>query len=211
MGNPRRRNESRDDAEARLLDAAEQQLIEEGYAAITTRRLAARAGVNHGLVHYYFGSMDALLIQVLERFTARLIDRQRAMYATPVPFVERWRAAMRYLEEDRPYQKIWFELQAMAWNRPELRPRLKKVQTAWREAMRVAVRDALVRYDLQNGALSLDAWITLIVTMNEGIILERLHGFMDGHDELLAAIDRWLTGLETRTARRSSARRNRQP
>jgi hypothetical protein len=28
---------------------------------------------------------------------------------------------MRYLDEDRPYQKIWYELQALAWNRPELR------------------------------------------------------------------------------------------
>jgi AcrR family transcriptional regulator len=206
----RPRSDSRDDIETRLLEAGESLLIEEGYAAITTRRLAAQAGVNHGLVHYYFGSMDALLIQVLERFTTRLIARQRALYATPVPFVERWRTAMRYLEEDRPYQKIWYELQAMAWNRPEMRPRLNKVQTAWREAMRLAVRDALARYDLQNGALSLDAWITLIVTMNEGIILERLHGFKVGHDELLAAIDRWLTALETRKARPSSARRNRQ-
>ena len=192
--------DNREDIETRLLDAAEQLLIETGYAGITTRRLAAQADVNHGLVHYYFGSMDALLIQVLERFTAQLIVRQRAMYATPVPFVERWRTAMRYLEEDRPYQKIWYELQAMAWNRPELRPRLKKVQLAWREAMRLALRDALVHYELQDSLLSLDAWITLIVTMNEGMILQRLHGFTVGHDELLTSIDHWLSALEARAS-----------
>ena len=50
-----------------------------GYAGITTRRLAEEAGVNHGLVHYYFGSIENLLVRALERFTERLIARQRAM------------------------------------------------------------------------------------------------------------------------------------
>ena len=65
-----------------FLDAAERLLVEVGYAGITTRALAAEAGVNHGLVHYYFGSMEEVLVQVLERFTARLIERQRAMYSS---------------------------------------------------------------------------------------------------------------------------------
>ena len=41
------------------------------------RKLAERAGVNHGLVHYYFGSMEDLLLRVVERFTEALIERQR--------------------------------------------------------------------------------------------------------------------------------------
>lgn len=183
------------DARSRLLDAAERLLIEIGYAGITTRRLAEEAGVNHGLVHYYYGSMEDLLLRVLERFTDRLIARQRAMYALPVPFAVRWRTAMHYLEEDRPYQKIWFELQAMGWNDPGIRARLGKVHGAWRDAMRDAVREALTDAGLGDDRLSLEAWITLIVTMNEGIILERLSGIDRGHDELLEGIDRWIAGL----------------
>ena len=68
-------------AEEALLDAAERLLVDVGYAAVTTRRLAEEAGVNHGLVHYYFGSMEKLLVRVLERFTERLIARQRELYA----------------------------------------------------------------------------------------------------------------------------------
>ena len=91
---------------------------------MTTRRVAAEAGVNHGLVHYYFGSVENLLVRVLERFTDRLIARQRAMYADPaVPFAEKWRTAMHYLDADREYQKVWYELLALSWNRPELRAR----------------------------------------------------------------------------------------
>src|SRR3954451_23652463 len=83
-----------------FLDAAERLLVREGAAGISTRRLAQEAGQNHGLVHYYFGSVDELLLQALERFTARVLERQRAMYEAPVPFLKKWRAAVGYIEED---------------------------------------------------------------------------------------------------------------
>src|SRR5207344_3026637 len=83
-------SETRLGAIAALLDAAEHLLVEQGYGAITTRKLAEQAGVNHGLVHYYFGSMEEVMVQVLERFTARLVERQRAMYSRDRPFLEKW-------------------------------------------------------------------------------------------------------------------------
>ncbi|HUK68258.1 MAG TPA: helix-turn-helix domain-containing protein [Streptosporangiaceae bacterium] len=49
-------------AEDALLDAAERLLAAVGYAGVTTRRLAEEAGINHGLVHYYFGSNEKLLL-----------------------------------------------------------------------------------------------------------------------------------------------------
>ena len=98
--------------------------------------MAEEAGANHGLVHYYFGSVEQLLVRVLERFTERLIARQRELYAADEPFVEKWRTAMRYLvSEDATYEKIWLELQALAWNRPELRERLARVNAEWRAVL----------------------------------------------------------------------------
>ena len=134
---------ARSDVEEAFLDAAERLLVEVGYAGITTRRLAQEAGANHGLVHYYFGSMENLLVRVLERFTERLIARQRAMYAAESPFIDKWRQAMRYLDEDRErYQKVWYELQALAWNRPELRERVAHVTIEWREVLAEAFEQA---------------------------------------------------------------------
>src|SRR5918999_6052054 len=83
-----------------LLDAAERLLVQVGHGGISTRKLAAEAGANQGLVHYYFGSIDELFVQVLERFTERLIARQREMYAADEPFIEKWRRAWRFQEED---------------------------------------------------------------------------------------------------------------
>lgn len=189
-------SDRRSAVETRFLDAAERLLVEIGYAAITTRRLADEAAANLGLLHYYFGSMEELFVRVLERFTDRLVARQRAMYASPLPYIEKWRLAMRYLDEDRPYQKIWWELQAMAWNRPEFRPRVAAVLAAWRAAMRDSVAEAVARYGLEGAGFSTEEWITLIVATNEGIILERLSGIDDGHDALLSSIDRWLQSHE---------------
>ena len=181
-----------------FLDAAERLLIEAGYANITTRRLAEEAGANHGLVHYYFGSMEQLFAAVLERYTDRLIERQRAMYAADAPFIEKWRTAMRFLDEDREsgYHKIWYELQALAWNRPDLRERLAHVHDKWRETLLEAFAPVLAEYKLDLTRFPIEAIVTLVVTFNEGIMLERLGGITTGHAELLAMIDNWLESLE---------------
>jgi AcrR family transcriptional regulator len=190
----------RENAEQNLLDAAERLLVEVGHAGITTRRLAREARVNHGLVHYYFGSVENLLVQVLERFTERLIARQRAMYAADVPFIEKWRAAMRFLvSEDVEYEKVWLELQALAWNRPELHERLAHINEEWRTVLLEAFEAPHREYGIP---MPLDALVSLVVTFNEGIILERLSGITTGHAELLDWIDGWLEQMEKEWRRR---------
>jgi TetR/AcrR family transcriptional regulator len=188
----------REDTEDRFLDAAERLLVEVGHAGLTTRRLAKEADANHGLVHYYFGSMENLLARVLERFTERLIERQRRLYASDAPFIEKWRTAMRYLEADEHYQRIWYELQALAWSKPELRERVAFVNAEWREVLRTALSEPLERYGLP---IPIEALVSLVVSFNEGLIWERLSGIDAGHAELLAWIDAWLVAQEAQASR----------
>ena len=181
-----------------FLDAAERLLVSVGYAGVSARRLAEEAGANHGLVHYYFGSMEELFLRVLERFTERLIQRQRAMYAADEPFIKKWRTAMRYLEQDLEagYPKVWLELQAMAWNRPELRERVARVNAEWRAVLTEAFTAAMKEYGVDRRRFPVEAMVSLVITCNEGIMLERLSGVSDGQAELLRAIDRWLQAIE---------------
>src|SRR3954452_9353895 len=88
--------------EQALLAAAERLLGEVDASGITTRRVADEAGANHGLVHYYFGSVEQLLVRVLERFTDRLIERQRQLYAADAPFLEKWRKGASIPLQDPP-------------------------------------------------------------------------------------------------------------
>ena len=182
---------ARSTAEEALLDAAERLLVDAGHAGITTRRLAEEAGVNHGLVHYYFGSNENVLVRTLERFTERLIDRQKQLYASDMPFVEKWRTAMRYLvSEDAAYEKVWLELQALAWNNDDLRERLARVNAEWRAVLTEA-------FDAPHRELGIDmpleALVSLVITFNLGMMVERLGGIDAGHAELLDWIDRWLS------------------
>src|SRR3954452_270495 len=178
-------------AEEALFDAAERLLVEVGYAGITTRRLAEEAGVNHGLVHYYFGSNENLLLQMLERFTARLTARQEALYASDAPFVEKWRTAMAHLmSDDVAYEKVWLELQALGWNNDELRARLVRVNDEWGRGL----TDALAVPHGELGiAMPLDALVSLVMTFNIGLMVERLGDIERGHRQLLDWIDQWLS------------------
>ena len=185
---------ARVEATEALLDAAETLLIEVGYSGITVRKLAERAGVNHGLVHYYFGSMQDLLLQVVERFTRGLVERQRAMYAQEVPFIEKWRQAMRFLDDDSRsgYQKIWFELQALGWNDERVRARLQAVHQQWVDVVGPAVERGLAELGVDTALYPPRAVAALVITFNEGVMLELLTGVDSGHRALLQMIDNLL-------------------
>ena len=194
LDNPRTGPPSRDRERvtAALMDAAERLLVRHGHARLSTRKVAQEAGVNHGLVHYYFGSMEELLMQVLERFTAGLIERQREMYGGDAPFIEKWREAWRYHEEDLEagYPRVWFELQAMAWSEPRMRERLFTINQEWRTVLSEAFGRARGEVGMElppNGAL-----VALVMMIAQGAQLERMLGIDQGHAELLAWIDAWL-------------------
>jgi AcrR family transcriptional regulator len=188
-----------------LLDAALRLLREVGYAKITTRRLAAAAGVNQGLVHYYFGSVEEVLFQAFERFSEALLSRQRALYAKPGPFLEKWRDAMRYLEEDLAagYPKIGFELAALGWNHPRFRSRAQAVLDSWREVLSEALEDAVTEYGLNAERFPLEGIVSLVMTFNLGYMFEALGGIQNGHRELLAMLDGWFVELDRAARRRA--------
>lgn len=182
-----------------LMDAAERLIIERGYDAISTRVVAAEAGVNHGLVHYYFGSVSNLLVATLDRFTERILKRQRALYAEDRPFIEKWRDAMGYLRGDDPesgYSKLWMEMQAMSWNHPEILEHVQDTALKWRALLTDAFSDAMTDYGIDRELFPVEALVALVMTFNEGLQLEQLGGINDGHSELLATIDRMLVGFE---------------
>lgn len=181
-----------------LLDAAERLLVSEGRDGLTTRRVAREAGVNQGLVYHHFGSLEELMLAVLERFTERLIERQGAMYAREVPFRAKWLEAMGYMEADLAagYAKVWLELQALGWNRPELRSRVAGVNEAWRNVLRDAFAEARQEYGLTEEQLPLEAAVSLVMTLTQGVDVERLSGISTGHAELVRWFNRWLLVLE---------------
>lgn len=144
------------------------------------------------------------MLRVLERFTDRILMRQRAMYAAPgVPFLEKWRKAMDFIDEDLAagYPKIWFELQAMALNRPEFRERLGHVHEQWNALLTQAIGTALKAYGVDRKKYPAEAVSTLVRTFNLGLLMERLEGVSTGHRALLKMIDNLLQRWESERTR----------
>jgi AcrR family transcriptional regulator len=190
------------------MDAAERLLIRDGITALSARRVAHEAGVNHGLVHYSFDSMADLALNTARRATSRLIERQQQMYEGPGSFLDKWRMAMSFLDEDitTGYPKLMFELSALGWNDPALAGAIADMDARWRAVLTDAVTHALAEYGLKESDYPIDALVALIATFNLGIEAERLVGVSTGHAALVDWIDRLLLGLDERASRRNRGR-----
>jgi hypothetical protein len=94
------------------------------------------------------------------------------------------------MSEDASYEKVWLELQALSWNDAELQARLARVNAEWRAVLTEAFAEPHRKLGID---MPLDALVSLVMTFNTGIIVERLGGVETGHRELLDWIDGWLS------------------
>ncbi len=185
------------------MDAAERLLYEVGYAGVTTRAVAEAAGVNHGLVHYYFGSMEELLTQTLERFVEQLSDAFEALYSDPnLTFAEKWRLGSQFWVEEPTsrFPKILLELLAMGWNMPTLQPRLAEVHARFRTSFENHFGRAMREYGVDEDTFPLKVVVAAVTSYQLGMIVEGLSGVEEGHRELVEWIQRWVDGLEAKAA-----------
>jgi TetR/AcrR family transcriptional regulator len=193
-------SEARQQATTALMDAAESLLFEVGYAGVTTRRVAEEAGVKHGLVHYYFGSMEELLTQTLERLAQRLAERLEEHYANAgLSFAEKWRIVVQFWiqEPTARFPKILLELTAMSWNHPELRQRISAVYARFRAIFERYFGESMREYGLDETQFPLKVVAAAAGTFQLGIIVEGLSQFHEGHSELLTWVQSWIDSLET--------------
>jgi AcrR family transcriptional regulator len=106
-----------------LLEAAKRMLRQNGYSGLSTRDVAAAAGVPLSQIHYHFGSKQGMVLALFEYLNAQLLDRQNAMFHdTTLKLSERWDLACDYLDDDiaSGYGRILQELVAASWADPEV-------------------------------------------------------------------------------------------
>jgi len=190
------------------MDAAERLLYDVGYAGVTTRAVAEEAGVKHGLVHYYFGSMDELLTQTLERFVNQLAEALEALYDDPgLSFADKWRLGSQFWVDEPAsrFPKILLELLAMGWNMRSLQPRLTQVHARFRAIFERHFGQALRDYGLDETEFPLKVIVAAVTSFQLGLIVEGLSDVHEGHQELLDWIQRWIDGLEENRIRASGS------
>ena len=190
------------DTKARILDAAFRCLVTRGYASLTVRDIAHDAGVNHALISYHFGGKDKLVIAVLDEMNRRLLTRQRAMYAAPGGFAEKWAAARRFYEEDvaSGFVRVQAELYAASFSNEQLREQFLPRVGAWKEVVLDAVKEALAaHHPVLPPAFTAEAIASLISEFWLGMEFARLIGGEiehARHEQALDAIASLLVALE---------------
>jgi AcrR family transcriptional regulator len=174
-----------------LLDAAEQLMIEEGYAAVTSRRLASKAGLKPQLVHYYFRTMDELFLAVFRRRADEGLEVQARALNSPQPLWALWRFGT-----DPAFTRISMEFMALANHRKDMRAEIARYADRFREEQREAGTNALQRYGADSAAMPPVVWTVLMTSLSRFLVLEQALGMSVGHAETLELVESHLRRLE---------------
>ena len=190
-----------------ILEAAKKLMIREGYAAVSTRRVAAEAGVKPPLVHYYYKTTDDLFIALYRKVTDETLGNITQAVASDKPL-----DALRKLNMDTPAAVLAVEFLALANHRPALRAEInlrgERFRSMQAGALARVLRDVPITptIDVPLAATVFLTGLSMVLAMEEAL------GMFTGHKDACALMDwliRWLEEKNGAT-RRKPARRSRQ-
>ncbi|HET6949356.1 MAG TPA: helix-turn-helix domain-containing protein [Acidimicrobiales bacterium] len=197
---PRRIGATDSKSRARLLDAAEQLLLEEGYAAVTSRRVAAKAGLKPQLVHYYFRTMDDLFIEVFRRRAEANLERIDRAVAADGSLRRLWQ-----LNADLRGGAFTIEFVALANHRKAIRAEIARYAERFRATQLDALTAALGNLGLADRLPPIVA-LLLMTGLSQVLTIEQALGVTAGHDATIAYVDDAIAQLEPRSPDRQGPR-----
>ncbi|MQY31736.1 TetR/AcrR family transcriptional regulator [Nocardia aurantia] len=179
-------------ARQRLMEATARIISEEGYAAATSRRVAAAAGVRSALVYYYFPTMDDLFVAVLRAGAEVALERMRAAIAADDPLQALW-----VINTDTRFTQLNLEFMALANHRKVIGAELRTYAERVRDIETAAVTLVLRAYgvDLREFppvVMSMLLTGAARILCNEGAV-----GVEQGHRELRAFVERYMSRFGT--------------
>jgi len=137
------------DTSATILAAAKKVLRKGGYSALSTRDVAAAAGVPLSQIHYHFGSKDGMMLALFEYLNDELLHRQQAMFGDPaLKLSEQWDLACTYLDEDLAsgYVRVLQELWAAGYSNPQIAKVVRVGILRWQDLLTITARKAEERF-----------------------------------------------------------------
>jgi AcrR family transcriptional regulator len=172
---------------AQLLDAAEQLMLEEGYAAVTSRRVGRTAEISPQLVHYYFHTMDDLFLEVFRRRAEEGFSQfARAIEAEPT-----LRTIWRSLTDGRG-AVFNIEFVALANHRMAIRAEMASYAERFRTMQLDAVWSILAGHEPLPNGITPDVVLVALAGVSQLIGLERALGVGGGHEQTLAFVEQYL-------------------
>jgi AcrR family transcriptional regulator len=175
-----------------LLDAAEKLMLEEGYAAVTSRRLAARAGLKPQLVHYYFRTMDDLFLALFRRRADQALERQARAMASDQPLWSLWD-----LSRDPRGTALTMEFTALANHRKAIAAELSASAERYRAELLECFRALLARYEIDAEGYPPIVCAVLLTSISTFLVIEQaMLGMSSGHAETIAFVEDLIRRVE---------------
>ena len=171
-----------------ILDAAERLMISEGYAAVSTRRIAQEIGVNAATIHYYYPATDDLFIALHARMTERSTADMDAILAADEPLRALWE-----FQSSWAHSALGVEFIALSNHRKSLQPVLAQATGLARALQEAAVRRVVETAPALPDAVSALALTTMLVAITRTLANEERVGITTGHDDVRRAVE-WILG-----------------
>jgi TetR/AcrR family transcriptional regulator len=174
-----------------LLDGAERLLLREGYAAVTSRRVAHEASVKPQLVHYYFRTMDDLFLEVYRRRAEQGIAR----FASALEVHRSLRTVWRFGTDVRS-AAFNIEFVAVAKHRETIRDEIARYARRYREMQLDAIAAILHEHGVPSDACPPIVVLLAMTGVSQVMALEAALGVTDGHREMMEFAERWIEKVE---------------
>jgi TetR/AcrR family transcriptional regulator len=175
---------------ARLVDAAERVLTEEGYAAVTARRVAEVADLKVQLIYYYFQTMDDLILAVVRKNTEKRLERFAQTMASPEPFRALWE-----LMTDRSRALPTAELMALANHNVTIRAEVVAAARQFRMLQTEALGRVLALKGVDQNEFPAAGIATIVAAVARAMVQDTVLGVPEGYAEAMKLIERGLTFL----------------
>jgi AcrR family transcriptional regulator len=189
------------DSETRslILDGAENLLKEEGYASLTSRRVAERVGIKQQLVYYYFLTMEELIVEAFRRLAKREIPRLEAALASERPLHELWSVCSNTHDA-----RLITEFMALAHRMEGVKKEVIAFVEQTRRMQVIAVSRAIKGADSQSGLSAITPLAITFLTTSVALAMTRESslGISLAHPEVERLVRRCLSELEPATTKR---------
>ena len=197
MAEGRRPRAATEEKRKRILDATDEIMLKEGYAAVSSRSVAAAVGIQAPLVHYYFATLDDLFVAVLRRIARRSVERMAEALASPEPLRAWWKLA-----SDPRGTALFVELLAAANHRAALKAEVGEIARDVRRMQMDALDTLLAEYGIDAEVFPPAFVAAAIQGLAFSAVQDEAAGYDTAPGEAIAAMDRLVDRLEARRTRK---------
>lgn len=174
----------------RIVDAMRSSVARRGVAGSTFDHVAREAGVSRGLLHYYFGTKERLLTEVVRRdFELKMAALEAALEQaqTADDVISLLVASLEDLvANDRDLVAVGFELFSLAQRNPEIAAEYAELQAGMRRHIVTVLADKHEQGVLHLAA-SPEAVVEVLLSLADGLSLRMLLEPERDHSETIAA------------------------